>query len=255
VSHSSDDSSLKATVRFPRLDALPSIIARIRRMFDLGADPSAIASVLSSDPILAPIVAARPGLRVPGGWDGFEVAVRAVLGQQITVRAATRLATRLVAALGDYVDEEFKQNLLTRAFPRPDRFDVNAIAELGMPKARAQCLAGVAKAALADDRLFDPSRDLTSVVDRLRELPGVGEWTAQYIAMRAMGESDAFLATDIGIRRGISRCGMRLTASQLIARAERWRPWRAYAMLHLWMADADAAKAQPSKEVSHAVMA
>ncbi len=197
VTHAPDQSALRVVVRFPRLNALPVIITRIRRMFDLSADPGAIAAVLSSDPILAPLVSARPGLRVPGGWDGFEIAVRAVLGQQITLKAATQLASRIVSAVGTQVTGSIEIPGLTHAFPRPERFNVGALAGLGIPKARAAALAGVAAAITADARLFDPRRDLEEAVAHLRELPGIGEWTAQYIAMRALGESDAFLAADV----------------------------------------------------------
>ncbi|HWE97221.1 MAG TPA: AlkA N-terminal domain-containing protein [Tepidisphaeraceae bacterium] len=253
VSHAPQHSALRVVVRFPRLDALPTIIARIRRMFDLSAEPTAIESALSSDPLLAPLVAARPGLRVPGAWDGFEIAVRAVLGQQISVKAATLLAGRIVAAIGTPVADGMETPGLTHAFPRPGRFGLKALTGLGMTAARAAAIAGIAAAANADPRLFDPRRDLTEAVSRLCQLPGVGEWTAQYIALRALGESDAFLAADVAIQRRFDRNGRRPTASQLLAHAQRWRPWRAYAMLHLWMADADAGQTLTMKENYHAL--
>ena len=240
VAHSPAEFGLRATVRFARLNLLPAIIARIRRVFDLGTEPGAIATALSADPMLAPLVAARPGLRVPGGWDGFEIAVRAVLGQQITVAGARQLAGRLVAALGAPLEDGGEVSGLTHVFPRPERFTADALGRIGMTRARATCLTGVAAAMQADARLLDPRRDLAQTVARLRDLPGVGEWTAQYIAMRAMGESDAFLAGDVGLQRSIARDGRRPTAMELLASAEQWRPWRAYAMLHLWTADGEA---------------
>jgi AraC family transcriptional regulator of adaptative response / DNA-3-methyladenine glycosylase II len=255
VAHAQEHRALRVMVRFPKLNALPAIIARIRRMFDLSAEPGAIESALSADPMLAPRVRARPGLRVPGGWDGFEIAVRAVLGQQITVRAATQLVGRVVAAIGAPVDGSIDVTGLTHAFPRPEHFKADILAGLGMPRARAAALAGVAAAAAADDRLFDPRRDLADAVTRLRELPGVGEWTAQYIAMRALGESDAFLAGDVALQRGFALGGNRPTPSDLLIDAERWRPWRAYAMLHLWMADAGVTKTTIAKEDYHAITA
>jgi AraC family transcriptional regulator of adaptative response / DNA-3-methyladenine glycosylase II len=254
VWHAPEDTSLRVTVRFPRLNLLPTIIARIRRQFDLGADPSAIAAALSSDPMLAPLVAARPGLRVPGGWDGFEVAVRAVLGQQITVKAATRLAGRIVAALGDPIADADDDSGLTHVFPKPKRFTAKSLADLGMPGARANALIGIAQALCADERLFDPRRDLADAVARLRDLAGVGEWTAQYIAMRALGESDAFLAADVALQRKFGR-GERTSAKTLLAHAERWRPWRAYATLHLWMADAQVPRKFSHKEIYNALTA
>lgn len=239
VAHAPADSALRVIVRFPRLNALPAIIARIRRMFDLSTDPAAIDSALSGDPLLAPLVSARPGLRVPGAWDPFEIAVRAVLGQQISVKAATQLASRIVAAIGTPITASEEMLGLTHAFPPPERFNCRALAGLGMTSARASAIAGIAAAAVADPRLFDPRRDLPEAVARLCQLPGVGEWTAQYIAMRALGESDAFLASDVAMQRRLNRGGRRPTVQEMLSRAERWRPWRAYAMLHLWIADAD----------------
>jgi AraC family transcriptional regulator of adaptative response / DNA-3-methyladenine glycosylase II len=255
VAHAPAKSSLYVRVRFPRLNALPTIIARIRRQFDLGADPSTIASVLSRDPILAPLVALRPGLRVPGGWDEFEIAVRAILGQQITVKAATTLAARIVARHGDSVAEQTGFVGLTHIFPRPMQFKTGALAGIGITRARTATLVGIAEAILADPRLLDPRRDLAEAVNRLRQVAGIGDWTAQYIAMRAMGECDAFLATDLAVQRKFAEFGQRPSASKLTDRAQHWRPWRAYAMLHLWMADADAAQGSPTKESVHALTA
>jgi AraC family transcriptional regulator of adaptative response / DNA-3-methyladenine glycosylase II len=253
VSHAPRNLALRVIVRFARLNALPAIIARIRRMFDLSAEPTAIESALSSDPLLAALVAARPGLRVPGAWNPFEIAVRAVLGQHISVKAATLLAGRIVSAIGTPVREGMEFNGLTHAFPPPGDFKLKTLTGLGMTSARATTIAGIAAAAVADAHLFDPRRDLAEAVTRLCELPGVGEWTAQYIAMRALGESDAFLAGDVAIQRRFNRNGRRPTVPELLNRAERWRPWRAYAMLHLWMSDAT--KTLPMKETRHALTA
>jgi AraC family transcriptional regulator of adaptative response / DNA-3-methyladenine glycosylase II len=255
VTHAPEQSALRVVVRFPSLNTLPAIIARVRRMFDLSADPGAIASALSDDPDLAPLISARPGLRVPGGWDGFEIAVRAVLGQQITVTAATQLAGRIVSAAGTPVSDSIDIPGLTHAFPRPRNITAETLACLRMPKARAACIAGIALAAANDPRLFDPRRDLDDAVAHLCKLPGIGEWTAQYIAMRALGESDAFLAADVGVQRKLAVGGRRPTTSELLARAHSWRPWRAYAVLHLWMADADIRKPSLSKETYHALTA
>src|SRR5450432_575771 len=152
-----DGNALRARVRFPRLSALPVLIARLRRVFDLAADPVAIAAHLASDPALAPLVKARPGLRVPGAWDGFELAIRAVLGQQITVVAAARLAGRLVAAHGDRLAKP--EGELTHVFPRPEALANADLRALGMPQCRAATLSAVASAALADPHLFDATRD------------------------------------------------------------------------------------------------
>jgi AraC family transcriptional regulator, regulatory protein of adaptative response / DNA-3-methyladenine glycosylase II len=229
--------SLRATIRFPRLSSLPAIIARIRRVFDLAADPVAIGAQLAEDTALAPLVAARPGLRVPGAWDGFELAVRAVLGQQITVVAATGLAGKLVRTYGAAMPTA--EDGLTHAFPQPERLAQADLTSLGMPGARARTLSALAAAVAADPALFAVGRSLDEAIARLRALAGIGEWTAQYIAMRQMREPDAFPAADIGLLRAMAKNGRRPNPAELLARAECWRPWRAYAALHLWASDAN----------------
>jgi len=260
VTHEPRASALRVVVRLADLRALRSIIARVRRVFDLGADPVAIAAVLSRDAMLQPLVAARPGLRVPGGWDGFETAVRAVLGQQITVKGATQLAAKLVAALGPEVGDRAGLPGLTHSFPPPEKFDATRLSALGIPRARAAALANLAQAARRDPNLFEPRRDLAEAVSRLTELPGIGTWSAQYIAMRVLGECDAFPAADIGLRRQFEARGLPSSETDLIRRSQRWRPWRAYATLHLWMADhqpRQIAKQQDLlvKETHHAISA
>jgi len=232
---------LVAEIRFPKVQALPAVIARIRRVFDLTADPALIGAHLSQDSALAPLVAARPGLRAPGAWDGFELAVRAILGQQITVTAARGLAAKLVAAYGAQVDDPFAASLgLTRAFPTPEAIVGQDIAALGMPKARGAALEALARTVAEDPAIFTPRADLDSAIAALKALPGVGEWTAQYIALRELREPDAFPQADIGLLRGMTdEAGRRPTPAELLARAESWRPWRAYAAQHLWAADAD----------------
>ncbi|HEY3948383.1 AlkA N-terminal domain-containing protein [Phenylobacterium sp.] len=232
---------LVAEIRFPRVQALPAAIARIRRVFDLTADPGLIGAHLSQDPALAPLVAARPGLRAPGAWDGFELAVRAILGQQITVTAARGLAAKLTEAYGQRIDEPFAASLgLTRAFPAPERMVGQDIAALGMPKARGAALEALARTVAADPAIFTPRADLDSAIAALKALPGVGEWTAQYIALRELREPDAFPQADIGLLRAMEdEAGRRPTPAELLTRAAAWRPWRAYAAQHLWAADAD----------------
>jgi AraC family transcriptional regulator of adaptative response / DNA-3-methyladenine glycosylase II len=225
--------ALSATVRFAKLSALPQIIARLRRVFDLAADPDAIALQLVKDPTLAPLVAARPGLRVPGAWDGFELAVRAVLGQQITVPGAIRLAGALVARFGEKLRDP--EGALTHVFPAPAVLAGVDPASMGMPRSRGAALLAVAAAVVADPHIFAAGRGLEEAVTQLRALPGIGEWTAQYIAMRQLREPDAFPAADIGLMRAMADSeGLRPSASELLARAETWRPWRAYAAQHLW---------------------
>jgi AraC family transcriptional regulator, regulatory protein of adaptative response / DNA-3-methyladenine glycosylase II len=226
---------VNVTVRFANMAALPTIIARVRRVFDLAADPDTIGAHLALDPTLAPLVAARPGLRVPGAWDGFELAVRAIFGQQITVPAATRLLGKLVLAHGMLLPEEMRGiDGLTHVFPSPAQL-AGADLQLGMPRARVAAVTSLAKALAADPAIFSPGASLEAAITKLRALPGIGEWTAQYIAMRELREPDAFPAADIGLMRALAMPdGRRPTSSQLLALAERWRPWRAYAALHLW---------------------
>lgn len=229
---------LNVTLRFPRVQVWPVVLIRVKRVFDLAADPAIIEAHLSEDPDLAPLVAARPGLRAPGAWDGFELAVRAVLGQQITVHAARNLAGKLTAALGERLDDEAASRMgLTHFFPLPEALAQVDVPRLPMPQARGRALANMAAAAAADPELFGPKRSLEDAVATLRALPGIGEWTAQYIAMRAFREPDAFPSADIGLMRALEVDGVRPNPSELLARAERWRPWRAYAASHLWAAD------------------
>ena len=235
---------LSVAVRFPKPSALPRILARVRGVFDLSADPVGIGEVLSRDPDLAPMIAARPGLRVPGAWDGFELAVRAILGQQITVVAARKLAGDLVAAHGEPLaatwSESGAEPGLTHTFPSAARLAQADLSGMKMPGARIRCLSAMAQSIADDPNLLSPNASLDDMVKRLRALPGIGEWTAQYIAMRQLREPDAFPAADVALMRALTDAdGVRPTAEQLLARAEAWRPWRAYAALHLWASLAD----------------
>jgi AraC family transcriptional regulator of adaptative response / DNA-3-methyladenine glycosylase II len=230
-------------VRFPQLTALPTIIARVRAVFDLATDPAPINAHLACDPRLAGLVATRPGIRVPGAWDGFELAVRAILGQQISVAAATRLLGRLVQVHGDPLgDATAAADGLTHVFPTPARLAGVDLALIGMPRQRATALSAMAGAVATDPLMFSPRGSLEDAVGQLRALGGVGDWTAQYIAMRVLREPDAFPAADVGLMRAMAGPdGRRPTAVELAAHAERWRPWRAYAALHLWASGRPAA--------------
>jgi AraC family transcriptional regulator of adaptative response / DNA-3-methyladenine glycosylase II len=251
VEHLPERACLSVTIRFPRVESLPAIVTRVRRVFDLGADIETIDTHLSRDPLLAPLVARRPGLRAPGGWDGFELAARAILGQQVSVSAARRLAQQLAARYGDPVSREYAADpALTHAFPTPRRIAEAGTVEVGMPLARKSALLSLAQAAAADPNLFRPFGTIEETIARLKELRGVGEWTAQYIALRAFREPDAFPAADLGLLRGAATLdGARSTSAALLTRSEAWRPWRAYAAQHLWAADA----AQPIARLEEAV--
>lgn len=211
---------------------LVTIVERIRRLFDLGAVPSEINAHLSADTCLASRIATSGGLRVPGAWDGFELAVRAILGQQVTVRGATTLIARLVTAFGERVLGETDFGL-THTFPSPEVLATAKIERIGLPRARAASIRALAGAVCRGEIFLDESSGLEESVARLMEIPGVGPWTAHYIAMRALGEPDAFPQGDLGLRRALSN-GRLISASALAERAERWRPWRAYAAMVLW---------------------
>ena len=229
---------LVATIRLPQLRLLLSVVGRLRRMFDLDADVEAIGSHLARDEGLAPLIARRPGLRTPGAWDPFEYAVRAVLGQQITVAGARTLAGKLARLAGMPVTREISgHEALTHVFPDPGQIVAADFTNFGMPGARIAALQSLARAALDDPKLFEPGGAPDDVLERLLALPGFGEWTVQYWALRALRDSDAFPAADVGLLRAMTVDGKRLTPKALTERAEAWRPWRAYAAQHLWAAD------------------
>ena len=221
-------------VRLGRHERLLQVVERARRLFDLDADPVRIADHLARSPELAPLVARRPGLRVPGAWDAFELAVRAVLGQQVTVRGATTLAGRLVRAFGRPLDRA--EDGLTHLFPRPEALADTDLASIGLPRSRAATIRGLARAVARGELVLDASRGLEDAVARLAAVPGIGAWTAHYIAMRALGEPDAFPAADLGLRRALGNGAGPLAPARVAERAEAWRPWRAYAAMHLWTA-------------------
>lgn len=246
ISHEPAQNAVVATIRFPNVRSLPAIVSRIRRAFDLGADVSHIGAELAKDPLLSPLIAARPGLRTPGAWDGFELAVRAVLGQQISVEAARRLAIALARAYGEPIAGAHPGHL-ERAFPTPASIAHAELSELKMPGARKQALRALAEALLSDPMLFHPLATVEETVSRLCRIRGVGEWTAHYIALRAVREPDAFPASDAGLLRAARENGRTPTPAELIRRSECWRPFRAYAAQHLWTADASSLAASRRK--------
>lgn len=211
---------------------LMHVAEQARRMFDLGADPVAVAERLDSDRRLHSLIEMRPGLRLPGAWDPFELAVRAVLGQQVTVRGAATLAARLVREFGDPVT--LSDPALTHLFPTPAALADADVSVIGMPKARAETIRALASAVRDGDLSLGFAADPRKVTDALCALPGIGEWTAQYIAMRAFGEPDAYPADDLGLRKALATNGRPATKREAEQQAETWRPWRAYAVMHLW---------------------
>ena len=244
VEVASGKNHLIATIRFPKVKALLTIVARLRRLFDLDADVACIGAHLSGDADLAPLVSKRPGLRTPGSWDGFELACRAIFGQQITVTGARRLAGHLVARAGQDVGADVTGDArLNKIFPNAKRVVSADISAMPMPKARVAALQALAAAAKDDPKLLDPVGTFDEALERLLVLPGFGPWTAQYWALRALRDSDAFPAADVALLRhpAVAANGNRPTPKALLARAESWRPWRAYAAQHLWTSDAEAA--------------
>lgn len=228
------------SIRYAKVEHLGVLVERIRRMFDLNASAALISTHLGCDALLKPIVRKLPGLRIPGAWDPFELAVRAVLGQQVSVKGASTLAARLIASHGERLKPEEidpAAPALDRLFPLPGALAQADLTKIGLTKARAQTLRTLALAYKNDPELFSDTVDLDAFVARLTALPGIGEWTAQYVAMRALRHPDAFPASDLGLLRAVAALGKPMSAKQLADYAERWRPWRAYAAMYLWMSE------------------
>ena len=223
---------------------VPAAVAVCRRLLDLDADPAVVDAHLAQDRVLAPLVAAAPGRRVPGTAHPQELALRAVLGQQVSTAAARTHAARLVAAYGEPVDDP--AGGLTHLFPRPEVLAGIDPAALALPAARRETFLGLARA-LADGRVdLSPDADPATAVGALSALPGLGPWTIGTIAMRALGDRDAFLAGDLGVRLAADRLGLPTSPAALTRRAEAWRPWRAYAVQHLWATGDHAVNRMPT---------
>jgi AraC family transcriptional regulator of adaptative response / DNA-3-methyladenine glycosylase II len=221
---------------------LTAAVQRCRRLLDLDADPEAVTSYLAADPVLGPLVLACPGRRSPGHVDGNELALRAVLGQQVSVAAARRLSARLVTAYGKPLERP--DGSLTHCFPTAETLAAADPAALPMPRARALALTGLATALASGEASLDPGADRDLAEERLLAMPGIGPWTAAYIRMRALSDPDAFLPGDVGVLGALGRLGAVPAATGPAARAkaakaaaelaESWRPWRSYAVHHLW---------------------
>ncbi len=236
--------ALAVRVQFGDPSALFFIIERVRAMFDLNADWAAIVRTLRSDPGLSALVEANPGLRVPGCWSGFELATRAILGQQISVKGATALAGRMVHAFG----QPFPAGRnLTHLFPSPEILADAKLAGIGLPAARAETIRTLARAVCEGSISFERVADTGAFLNRLCGIPGIGKWTAQYIAMRALAEPDAFPCGDLGLLHALGIAN----PHELERRAESWRPWRAYAVMYLWNA-ASQGRARRNKNVMEA---
>ena len=221
-----------ATLRLSDLRDLAPAVTRCRRLLDLDADPVAVDQVLGADAALAPDVATTPGVRVPRSVDGFEMACRAIVGQRISVASARRVLGRMVAALGDPIDPG--EPPLTRLFPEPEVVAKAPDEALPMPAARRRTIRALAAAVARGDIDLDPSSDRDTTRLALLDIPGIGPWTTDYIAMRSLADPDAFLATDLVVRRSAARLGLSDNPLELREHAEAWRPWRSYAVIRLW---------------------
>lgn len=232
-----DGETLRLDIAFADASQLLRIVSRVRRLFDLDADPMAIDALLARDPVLAPLVHRRPGVRVPGAWDGFELGVRAILGQQVSVRGATTLAGRVVQRFGRPMagtTDEARSGLppgLSHVFPAPAVLAAADVAAVGLPARRGEAVRAFAGAVASGTLSFSGDMDEAFFRERVAQLPGIGAWTAEYIALRALGDPDAFPASDLGLLRAT---GVR-SARELDEQSRAWRPWRAYAAMHLWL--------------------
>jgi AraC family transcriptional regulator, regulatory protein of adaptative response / DNA-3-methyladenine glycosylase II len=219
--------ALAVRVEFPDPRFLFLILERIRTMFDLNADSAAIARCLGNDPQLAELVKAAPGLRVPGCWDGFELATRAIIGQQVSVKGATTLAGRVAETFGEAISAPAG---IVRLFPKAEVLAEADLRRAGLTNSRAETIRALARAVCQKQLSFEGVANREEFLDRLVAIRGIGEWTAQYISIRALGEPDAFPAGDLGLVRASGASN----AAQLERRSESWRPWRAYAAMYLW---------------------
>ncbi len=225
VRHDADKHMLSVHLSDSLLPVCAPVLERVKRLFDLHADPVAIGSVLGT------LAEQRPGLRLPGSFDGFEMAIRAVLGQQISVAAARTLAGRLALRFGEPIQTPIES--LTRIFPTPERLasaTVSEIARLGIVGKRAETLIALSKAVASGALHLEPGSRVEETLKELHKIPGIGEWTVQYIAMRALSWPDAFPHTDLGVKKALATHDPK----KILELAEKWRPWRAYATLHLW---------------------
>ncbi|MFC1720617.1 DNA-3-methyladenine glycosylase 2, partial [Pseudomonadota bacterium] len=226
ITHQPARHLLLCEIRLNSSRHLMSVVERVRRMFDLNADPMEIGSCLACDPDLAPAVERNPGLRIPGAWDPFEVLVRAIVGQQVSVKGATTVMGKIVRDFGELADGQY-------LFPGPESLADLEPGNLPMPRARAMAIADSARAVVRKE-VDLATQDSAALATQLTGIKGVGPWTAQYVAMRAINDPDAFLHTDLVLRK-VAAVRLSLTSDQaLLERAEAWRPWRAYAGMYLW---------------------
>jgi AraC family transcriptional regulator of adaptative response / DNA-3-methyladenine glycosylase II len=235
--------TVPVSLRLSDLRDLGAAVERCRRFLDADADPLVVAEALGRDPLLAPLVDRRPGLRVPGAFDGDEVALRTVLGQQVTLSSANRLAALVAETAGESLPDDLSTDALVRTFPSAAAVAALDPDSLPMPRARARALVALAEALAVGDVVLDRSADREDVRHRLLALPGIGPWTADYVLVRALGDPDRFLPTDVAaVRAAAALPDGPPDRTALDRRAEQWRPWRSYALQHLWATILDPAK-------------
>jgi AraC family transcriptional regulator of adaptative response / DNA-3-methyladenine glycosylase II len=224
--------AVMCTLHLDNVADAQAAVQRCRRMFDLDADPDTVESHFADDPILSPLVRKRPGLRSPGHPDGVELLTRAVLGQQVSVKGARTLAARLGAAVGEPLAVPVEG--VTHVFPSAEAIAGCTPSDFAMPAARARALINACQHLAAGDIVIDAGSDREEIAMKLEALPGVGPWTASYVALRALGDPDVFLPTDIGVRNALRSLGVESTPKAAARLADSWRPWRSYALHHLW---------------------
>ncbi len=233
VSHDPKQDALRLRVALSDSRDLMLLVEKVRRMFDLDANMAAIHDLLGADPVLKHSVRHLPGLRLPGAWDPFESAVRAVVGQQVSVKGARTIIGRIAQRAGSAMTAAGLGGL-RGYFPTAQQLSACDLEGIGMPTKRAATITALARAAVSGELAFHVRGSLETFIAGLKKIPGIGDWTAQYIAMRALGEPDAFPAGDLGIARALQQGYGRPTPKQITAMAEKWRPWRAYAAIYLW---------------------
>ena len=243
------ESYLQVQIGFAQVSQLGTIMARLRQMFDVGVNIAAVEDCLMRSPLLKPLIA-HQGLRVPGAWDAFELAVRAIVGQQVSVAAATTMFNRIVETYGEPLKVTGKPNVLTRVFPKASVLAQADLTALGLVQTRAKAISHLAQVLTENPSFFDEMTTLPRAIDALCALPGIGPWTAHYIAMRALNEPDAMPPGDVALLRAAKSLGTDVNIAQFTQLSENWRPWRAYAAMYLWQFDAQQQMRHPHKRAA-----
>ena len=225
---------ITAKLALPTIEGAIRAVAKVRRMFDCNSTPAEISMQLSAFDELKALVKKRPGLRLPGAWDPFELTIRAILGQQVTVAAATTISSRLVNEFGQPLSQELVSDGLTHLFPTPETLARADLSSIGLPRKRQETINEFARAVSKKELLLDAPAGVDDFVTRFTRIKGIGHWTAHYVALRAFSEPDAFPFSDLGLCKALS-----LKPKELSKLAENWRPWRSYGAVHLWLSLSD----------------